>query len=230
MLFADLERDKLLHIHWILNLIFKSYTSTLKMTQDISYMKGDIHRLLETAEDMFQYLLGQDVFDEETGITISKLLEEPQEPNISEESSRMKGDIRRLRDILYHLLVNVFDPETDMEYVYINYNWMMFGEMNKDRMLQQNQETAISQEEEILRMKDHIVWLQDTVYQLLGVVFDQTTQSEYIYASFNWMKYGKEYSKGWLNHNGEPDSDNEEEEEEEEEETHYFEYKYHFST
>jgi hypothetical protein len=188
------------------------------MTEDIPYMKGDIHRLLETAEDMFQYLSGENVFDEETGIIISTLLEEP---SISEEFSRMKDDIRRLRNIFDHLLVNVFDPETEMEYVCLNYNWMMFGETNKDRRLQQNQEPAICQEDEISRMKDHIVWLQDTVYQLLGVVFDQTTQSEYIYASYNWMKYGKEYSKGWLNHNGEPDSD--------EEETHYFEYKYHMN-
>jgi uncharacterized protein YdcH (DUF465 family) len=198
------------------------------MTEDISYMKGDIHRLLETAEDMFQFLSRENVFDEETGLSISTWLEETPEPNNSSEFSRMKGDILRLRDILYHLLVNVFDPETEMEYVNLNYNWMMFGETKKDRMLQhepQNQETAISQEEEISRMKDHIVWLQDTVYQLLGVVFDQGTQSEYIYASYNWMKYGKEYSKGWLNHNGEPDSD----EEEDEEETHYFEYKYHMN-
>jgi uncharacterized protein YdcH (DUF465 family) len=196
------------------------------MTEDISYMKGDIHRLLETAEDMFQFLSGENVFDKETVLTISTLLEETPEPNHSEELSRMKGDIRRLRDVLYHLLVNVFDPETDMEYVHLNYNWMMFGEMNKDRMLQhetQDQETAISQEEEISHMKDHIVWLQDTVYQLLGVVFDQTTQIEYIYASYNWMKYGKEYSKNWLNDHGEPDSDDEEEE------THYFEYKYHMN-
>jgi hypothetical protein len=190
------------------------------MTEDIPYMKGDIHRLLETAEDMFQYLSGENVFDEETGIIISTLLEEQ---SISEEFSRMKDDIRRLQNIFDHLLVNVFDPETEMEYVYSNYNWMMFGETNKDRRLQQNQEPAISQEEEISRMKDHIVWLQDTVYQLLGVVFDQGTQSENIYASYNWMKYGKEYSKGWLKHNGEPDSD------EEEEETHYFEYKYHMN-
>ena len=200
------------------------------MTEDIPYMKGDICRLVETAEYMFQFLSGENVFDEETGLTISTLLEETQKPNISAEFSRMKGDIRRLQDIFYHLLVNVFDPETEMEHICANYNWMMSGETNKDRMLQhepQNQETAISQEEEISRMKGQIVCLQDTVYQLLGVVFDQGTQSEYIYASFNWMKYGKKYSKGWLNHNGEPDSDNEEEEEEE---THYFEYKYHFST
>lgn len=193
------------------------------MTEDIPYMKGDIHRLIETAEDMFQFLLGQNVFDEETGLTISKLLEETQEPNSSEEFTRMKADIGRLQDIFYHLLVNAFDPETEMEYVYINYNWMMFGEMNNDRMLQhepQDRETEISQEDEILRMKDHIVCLQDTVYQLLGVVFDQTTQSEYIYASFNWMKYGKEYSKYWLNDNGEPYSDKHEDDEEEE--THYF--------
>jgi hypothetical protein len=179
------------------------------MTEDIPYMKGDIHRLLETAKDMFQYLSGENVFDEETGILISTLLEEQ---SISEEFSRMKDDIRRLQNIFDHLLVNVFDPETEMEYVYSNYNWMMFGETNKDRRLQQNQEPAISQEEEISRMKDHIVWLQDTVYQLLGVVFDQGTQSEKIYASFNWMKYGKKYSKGWLKHNGEPDSDDPEKE------------------
>jgi len=198
------------------------------MTEDIPYMKGDINRLLETAEYMFKFLSGENVFDEETRLTISVLLEETLDPNNSAEFSRMKGDIRRLQDIFYHLLVNVFDPETEMEYVYANYNWMMLGETNKDRMLQhepQDQDTAISQEEEISRMKDHIVWLQDTVYQLLGVVFDQGTQSEYIYASFNWMKYGKNYSKDWLNHNGEPDSDNEEEEEE----THYFEYKYHMN-
>jgi len=190
------------------------------MTEDIPYMKGDIHRLLETAKDMFQYLSGENVFDEETGILISTLLAEQ---SISEEFSRMKDDIRRLQNIFDHLLVNVFDPETEMEYVYSNYNWMMFGETNKDRRLHQNQEPAICQEEEISRMKDHIVWLQDTVYQLLGVVFDQGTQSEKIYASFNWMKYAKKYSKGWLKHNGEPDSD------EEEEETHYFEYKYHMN-
>ena len=56
------------------------------------------------------------------------------------------------------------------------------------------------QQSVIMKQSQQIERLQETIYQILGKVYDQETESgrSYIFAFFNWMKYGKMYDKGWL--------------------------------
>ena len=204
-------------------------------------MKGDIKRLQDT---VYQVLIR--TFDQETEseyicqnynwmifgkIENQCLMEPDQETNIAsssedEEITCMKDDIKRLQDTIYHVLASVF-RETESKHFYSNYNWMIFGKIENQYMLDLAEETIISSDssesDEIVCMKDDINRLQDTVYQLLGVIF-QGSDSDYIFENYNWMKCGKRYNKGWLKDNGEPmnyDSDDDEYEE-----AHYFEYKY----
>jgi hypothetical protein len=214
---------------------------------EIQQMKGDIDRLRETAEHIFNHLVEENrtnIFDKVSyhniidhlnfikNDTAKKYVEklvkykntQNQETAISLEC--MSQDIASLQETICHLLRETFYEESQKEHFCLNYNWMYFGKMDKEGILKyvpQNQE-ATSQAEEIERMKDDIVRLQDTVYQLLGGAFCQGTESESIFAHFNWMKYGKRYNKGWLNDNGEPHSEDEEDSDDEEE-THYFDYK-----
>lgn len=78
------------------------------------------------------------------------------------------------------------------------------------------EELVASQAEEMTRMKGDIERLQETVYQLLGVI---PLESSKIYGYFNFMKYGKFHDKGELYGNdGEVQSGCQEEEEEDEDE------------
>jgi len=50
----------------------------------------------------------------------------------------------------------------------------------------------------VSKKDDDISRIHDTIYQLMGKVYDQNTESSHIYGDFNWMKYGKHFDKRWL--------------------------------
>ena len=70
------------------------------------------------------------------------------------------------------------------------------------------EERVIKQEQQIARQSVEIDRLQETVYQIIGHVFNHTYQGDDIYGNVNNMLYGKFYTKGWLydeNDNGDND-------------------------
>jgi hypothetical protein len=84
------------------------------------------------------------------------------------------------------------------------------------------EERVVKQEEQIAKQSAEIDRLQETVYQLIGTVFNHTYQSDDIYGNVNNMLYGKFYTKGWLydeNDDGANDDDTDKEEGEVDEES-----------
>ena len=70
------------------------------------------------------------------------------------------------------------------------------------------EERVVKQEEHIARQSAEITRLQETVYQIIGTVFNHKEQSDNIYGHVNNMYYGKFYTKRWLydeNDNGDED-------------------------
>ena len=240
-----------------------SELTEIKGMTEIETMNADIGRLRETIEHIFHRILaekkGTNLFDTGSYYTIIDHLHfvkygvareyrhpfefrntEKEETEISLEMAYMSGDIWRLREVVYQLLLEAFYNEKEI--FNENYNWLYFGGMIND----DHDDYRIFENEpepEIERMKEDINRMQEVAYQLLGGVFCQEIESESIYGHYNWMKYGKRYNKYWLNKNGEPYSEDEEDQEEvqkeegqeEEEEddddeeceqTHYFEYQY----
>lgn len=227
----------------------------MKEMAELETMNADIGRLRETAEHIFHRILeqkkGTNLFDTGLYYAIIDCLHfikhrvgreyphpfeytnmEKEETELSREMAYISGDIWRLQRVLYVLLLEAFYKEKELQpYFYGNYNFLYFGEYVIDRKLD-TERGWVHQEPEIERMMVDIYRMQETVYQLLGGVFCQGTESETIFAHYNWMKYGKRYNKGWLNDNGEPHSDDEEDEEAQEdqedqeecEQTHYFDY------
>jgi hypothetical protein len=71
------------------------------------------------------------------------------------------------------------------------------------------EERVAKQEQQIARQSVEIDRLQETVYQLIGTVFNHTYQGDDIYGHVNYMLYGKFYKKRWLydeNDNGDQES------------------------
>jgi hypothetical protein len=54
------------------------------------------------------------------------------------------------------------------------------------------------------KVKGDVDRIQDTIYQLLGVIFDQETESAEIFRNHNYMMHGIHYEKGWLKPDGTP--------------------------
>jgi hypothetical protein len=70
------------------------------------------------------------------------------------------------------------------------------------------EERVVKQEQQIAKQSVEIIRLQETVYQLIGHVFDHRTQGTDIFGNINNMLYGKFYTKRWLydeNDNGDDD-------------------------
>jgi hypothetical protein len=227
---------------------------------EIEVLRSDIDRLRETVEGIFNHM--SYVYDDNEqvdavstcGIVQSLLnsvkdksetkydidhssgeLATPTNPNLSKQVLYMRRDIGCLQDAVYHILVEAFHDYDD-GYFNSNYNWMYFAQDVTDRLLdpeQSNEKDGATEPEEIARMKNDIDRLQTTVYQVLGVVYEEH-ESDAIYGHFNWMKFGKVYTKDWLNDAGEPHSESDNDmgacsddaDEEDCEYTHYFEYKY----
>ena len=60
------------------------------------------------------------------------------------------------------------------------------------------EERVVKQEQQIAKQSAEIDRLQETVYQIIGHVFDQRTEMDRIYGNVNYMLYGKFYEKDWL--------------------------------
>jgi hypothetical protein len=60
------------------------------------------------------------------------------------------------------------------------------------------EERVVKQEQQLATQSVEIARLQETVYQLIGTVFNHTYQGDDIYGNVNNMLYGKFYTKGWL--------------------------------
>jgi hypothetical protein len=75
------------------------------------------------------------------------------------------------------------------------------------------EERVVKQEQQIAKQSAEITRLQETVYQIIGTVFNHTYQGDDIYGNVNNMLYGKFYTKGWLydeNDNGDNDDESKE--------------------
>jgi len=196
----------------------------------IEIVKGDIDRLRETVQNIFDRVVEEknstNLFDTGSYHTIIQNLHsikygrsrQSEETVVSKEIAYVSGVICLLREVLDQLLLEAFCNEPNMAYYYENYNWLYFGVHCSSCKLDNK---TIRYEPELETIKKDIKYMQDTVYQLLGVVFSQETEAESIFENYNWMNYAKRYNKFWLNENGEPHS------EDDFEETHYFEYQYH---
>ncbi len=70
------------------------------------------------------------------------------------------------------------------------------------------EERVVKQEQQIAKQSAEITRLQETVYQVIGHVFDHRSQGTDIFGNINNMLYGKFYTKRWLydeNDNGDND-------------------------
>lgn len=75
------------------------------------------------------------------------------------------------------------------------------------------EERVVKQEQQLAKQSAEIERLQDTVYQIIGHVFDHRTEGAEVFGNVNYMLYGKFYEKGWLydeNDNGHTNEDLEE--------------------
>lgn len=73
------------------------------------------------------------------------------------------------------------------------------------------EERVVKQEQQLATQSVEIARLQETVYQLIGTVFNHTYQGDDIYGNVNNMLYGKFYTKRWLyDENDDGDEDMEE--------------------
>ena len=73
------------------------------------------------------------------------------------------------------------------------------------------EERVVKQEQQLAKQSAEIDRLQETVYQIIGTVFNHTYQSDDIYGNVNNMLYGKFYKKGWL-YDDNDDGDNDDKE------------------
>lgn len=59
-------------------------------------------------------------------------------------------------------------------------------------------ENARLLEEKVTKQEQQITQMQDTIYQLLGVIFNKKTDMGKIHGHYNYMKFGNYYKKRWL--------------------------------
>jgi len=172
---------------------------------EMKKMNGDIGRIRETIQHLFAHLLEKPVDQDVKSGCISYInwMSELSGPQ-NQEIGHMIDCIARLQETVCYLVRAIIcsvvvEPEAQLLYIYSHINWTNCGVMTDDYLLEpEPKQETISQAEVIDRMKDDVSRLQDTLYQMLGAEFDQSTEIECIYEYFNWMKYGKVYKKNWL--------------------------------